>query len=178
MTKRNLIILAVATCLVLGATDAAAGPGAGKGRAGAGALGECTGDGPGPVGGFGFLGRGLRHLDLSQQQRDAIRAILETERPKIQELRRQLWDNRDKFRAENPPTQFNEAAVRAHAEAQARIRTELAVVMARTRARALAVLTPVQQAKLGELRSGREQRWGGKGCDKGRGKGMGGGWGL
>lgn len=174
MTKRHLIILAVVAMLVAGGTHAVAGAGAGKGRAGVGAPGECTGVGPGPAGGFGLLGRGLRHLDLSQQQRDAIRAIVEAEQPKILELRQQLRDNRDKFRAENPPTQFNEAAVRAHAEAQAKIRTELAVVIARTRAKALAVLTPEQQAKLGELRSGREQRWGGKGC----GKGMGGGWGL
>ncbi len=172
MTKRHLIFLAVAAMLVAGGTHAVAG--AGKERAGVGAGRECPGVGPGPAGGFGLLGQALRHLDLSQQQRDAIRAILEAEQPKILELRQQLWDNRDRFRAENPPTQFNEAAVRAHAEAQAKIRTELAVVMARTRAQALAVLTPEQQAKLGELRSRRAQRWGGRGC----GKGMGGGWGL
>lgn len=170
MKTRNLVILGVATILVLGSAYALAGPG--KGGAGFGMRGECTGDGPGPLGGFGLMGRALRHLDLSQEQRDAIRAILEAERDAVQALRQQLRANRQAFRDAHPPSEFNEAAVRAHAEAQGKIHTELAVAAARTRAKALAVLTPEQLVELGELRARFEERWGGRG----RGlQGMGGG---
>lgn len=161
MKTRNLVILGVATILVLGSAYALAGPA--KGGAGFGMRGECTGDGPGPLGGFGLMGRALRHLDLSQEQRDAIRAILEAERDAVQALRQQLRANRQAFRDAHPPTEFNEAAVRAHAEAQGKIHTELAVAAARTRAKALAVLTPEQLVELGELRARFEERWGGRG---------------
>jgi len=172
MKTRNLLILAVAAILGLGSAYALAGPG--RGGAGFGMGGTCTGDGPGPLGAFGFMGRGLRQLDLSQEQRDAIRAIVEGERDKVQGLRQQLRENRQKFRAAHPPTQFDEAAVRAHAAAQAKIHTELAVVRARIRAQVLAVLTPQQQAQLGELRDRFEQCWGGRGWgSKGMGAGRG-----
>ena len=96
MKTRNLVILAVATILALTATYALAGPG--RGGAGFGTWGECTGDGPGLLGGFAVMGRALRHLDLSQQQRDAIRAIVEAERDTVQGLRQQLRENREAFR--------------------------------------------------------------------------------
>lgn len=161
MKTRNLIILQVATILVVGSAFAIAGPG--KSRGGLRGWGECPGDGRGPLGGFGPLGGILRHLDLSQEQRDSIRAILEAERDTLQALRQQLRDNRQAFRDAHPPTEFDEAAVRAQAEKQGKLHTELAVVMARTRAKALAVLTPEQRGKLAELRARCEECWGGAG---------------
>lgn len=161
MKTRNLVILGVATILVVGSTFAIAGPG--KGRGGFRGWGEWAGDGPGPLGGFGPLGGVLRHLDLSQEQRDSIRAILEAERDTVQALRQQLRDNRQAFRDAHPPTEFDEAAVRAQAEKQGKLHTELAVVMARTRAKALAVLTPEQRTQLAELRARCEECWGAAG---------------
>lgn len=162
MSRHNLLILGTATLLAFASASAMAGPGNGFG--GFSARGECTGlgMGDGAPGGVGLLGRAWRQLDLTQAQRDAIRAVVEAEREKVTALRQQLRQNREAFRTANPPTRFDEAAVRAHVAEQAKIRAELAVVLARTRAKALAVLNPEQLKQLEQWRDRVQERrpWG------------------
>jgi Spy/CpxP family protein refolding chaperone len=122
--------------------------------------------------GLGFLkGRMAERLDLSQEQRDQIEAILDQGRPTIENLRQQLREGRETFRSSHQPGDFNEAEVRAHAQAQAQIRTEIMVETMRLKSQAFAVLTPEQQDQLVQLRD----EMGSRGVRRGGGCGRGGG---
>ncbi len=112
-------------------------------------------DGPG-MDGFGarpgMLLRLADRLDLSTEQRARIESIIEQERPAVQQLRTQLMEARRAFRDTMTPGSFDEAAVRAHAEAQSKLMTEMMVANARMKAHVLAVLTPEQLSQLEEIR--------------------------
>jgi Spy/CpxP family protein refolding chaperone len=108
---------------------------------------------PGMPGLGGGLGLPLHRLDVTDEQRAAISAIVEAEQPALEVMRDQLRTARQAFMEGHPPTEFDEAAIRAHAAELAPLLADLAVAEARVRARALAVLTPEQLAKLKEIRS-------------------------
>ena len=91
-------------------------------------------------------------LDLTDEQQAKIESIVEQERPAIQQLRQQLMEARKAFRDTMTPGTFDEAAVRAHAEAQSKLMTEMMVASARMKAHVLAVLTPEQLTQLEEMR--------------------------
>lgn len=139
--RRSTVVLTLAgLALVAGTTLLSAG----DGRRGPGGMREH-----GPL---GPLGRALHQLDLTDAQRDQVRAVLEAARPELQALREQLRTNRRTFRQSHPPTEVDETAIRAHVAAQAVIEADLAVAMARARASVLALLTPEQLAQLEQLR--------------------------
>jgi Spy/CpxP family protein refolding chaperone len=146
MRNRTVVFTAVAVALVVIATLATAqtrerGPSGGEGM---------LMDGPRGV--VGPIGRMLNRLDLSDEQQAKVEAILDEARPGMQSLRDQLHQSRETFRAAHPPETFDEAAIRAHAAEQNKIKTELAVLAARTRSRVLAVLTAEQLAELKAMR--------------------------
>ena len=110
--------------------------------------GEQRGDGfrrgPGPRGGGFPL---LRDLNLTDEQKAEIKTIMENEAASTKDLH-------DKMRAlhESEPapftTTFDEAAVRAAAEARAKIDVELEVAHARTMSQIANILTAEQKAQL------------------------------
>lgn len=168
---RSRVLMTVAVIGLVAAPMLAAAQGfGGPGRGGHGWHGHRGG---GPDGfGLGFLeGRMAERLDLSQEQRDQIEAILEQGRPAVDTLRQQLRDGRETFRASHQPGDFNEAEVRAHAQAQARVRTELMVETMRLKSQVFAVLTPEQQDQLAQLRDEMGPRHGRRGgrCAQGDG---------
>ena len=157
MRTRNIVIAVVAVgalSLVAGSAALAGGHGP-RGMAGSCAAGI---DGPGMPGFGGGLGLPLHHLDLTDEQRAAIRAVVEAEQPALQALREQIRQSRQTFMEAHPPTEFDEAAIRAHAADQAPLLADLAVAEARVRAKALAVLTPEQITELKTLRSQMRER--------------------
>jgi Spy/CpxP family protein refolding chaperone len=158
--KNRAIIIAVVTAAALAAVAAAAlaggpgHPGAGPWAAGSGGMFAGMHGGRG----LGLLGPALQRLDLTTEQRDAIRAVLEAERPALDELRAKVREAQEAFVAAHPPTEFDEAAIRAHHAAMAPLLADVAVAEARARAKALAVLTPEQLAELEAMRAEMRER--------------------
>src|SRR5215471_4356762 len=117
----------------------------------------------GPHGRFGHHeGWMLRHmtkeLNLTEAQQTQIKGILAAEKSKIQPLMKQLHDNRIAANS-NFTGNFDEAQVRAQANQQAQIMSDLMVERAREKSQIYAVLTPEQQAKAKQLMQERQQRW-------------------
>lgn len=125
------------------------GPGGGPGR------------GPGGRGFHGGPGRDrlgpiARGLNLTDEQKAEVRKITDAFEASTKSLRDQL----EAQRPDGPPdfTTFDEAAVRAAAQARASIHVELDVARARMMSQIFNVLTAEQKAQLEAKRQEREQR--------------------
>jgi Spy/CpxP family protein refolding chaperone len=100
--------------------------------------------GPGPRDGLSPM---LRDLNLTEDQKAQIKKIMESEMASTKELHESL---RSLHESEPAPfsTNFDEAAVRAAAEARAKIEIELEVAHARTMSQIAALLTAEQRQQL------------------------------
>lgn len=113
---------------------------------------------PGPGGPRGGLGPLARDLDLSDAQQAQVKQITDSFEESTKALHEQL------FKSGGGPLDglkdgaFDEAAVRAAAQARANIHVELEVAHARMMSQIYALLTAEQKAKLAELRQRFEQR--------------------
>lgn len=92
-----------------------------------------------------FLARMTKTLDLSAEQQEKIKAIMDEHRAKVAPLRQSLDENRDKLRQVTKADTFDEAAIRTLAAGQAAAKTELTVERARMKNQIHAVLTPEQR---------------------------------
>jgi len=115
-----------------------------------------------------FLARMTEALDLSAEQQEKIKAIMEDHRKKVAPLRQGLDESRDKLRQLARADSFDEAAVRTLAASQAATKTEMIVERTRMQSQIHALLTP-EQGKLAEEKLDRGQghrgdRHHGKGC--------------
>jgi protein CpxP len=141
-----LVVLATGTCVF------AQGPGGRGGRPGQGA-------GPGAPGrGLGDLGFAGRDLDLSDAQRQQIRAIVSkarTDNQPLAERVRQATEARRKAMATRP---VDENLIRSTTQALTAAQTEAAIARAHTQSDVFAILTPEQQAKATQARERREAR--------------------
>jgi periplasmic protein CpxP/Spy len=119
--------------------------------------------GGGPFGGgFGF-GRGpglevLRQLDLTDQQKEQIRGIMQSHRNDFQQVREKIRTAFEAQRAAAEATPPDEATIRAKATDVASAEADMIVLASKVRAEVFQVLTPEQQAKAQELKTQREQR--------------------
>lgn len=108
-------------------------------------------------GGF-FFGRFGEKLNLTDAQKAQIEQIAARYRESAKALRQQAGKRRgDEFDALKDGT-FNEAAVRAAAQARANHRVEMEVMRARMLSEMYAVLTPEQKAQLAAERQQRQQQ--------------------
>ena len=147
--KRMSIVLAISGAVLLAAVavgfsqDPVGRPHRGGFRGGPG--------GPGPRDGLGPLGR---DLNLTDDQKAQIKKITESFEESNKGLHEQL---RTLHEAEADPfsAAFDEAAVRAAAEARAKIEVELAVSRAKMMSQIGAVLTADQKAQLAARRQER-----------------------
>jgi Spy/CpxP family protein refolding chaperone len=97
----------------------------------------------------GFLMRHLiNELNLSTDQRAAIKQILVEERPGLQELAKKAQQQRNELRSLST---FDEEKVRSIAQANSSTYVDFVVERERIRSRIFAVLTPAQQAKVKQL---------------------------
>lgn len=99
----------------------------------------------GKTGSGKHFARMAKELDLTEEQQEQIRAILQTERQKAAPLRKQLAENREQIRKAAEAQPFDEAAVRALAASQNATRVELVVSRARAKSQVFALLTPEQR---------------------------------
>ena len=96
-------------------------------------------------------------LNLTQAQRDQIRALREAQRNDARALGEKMRAARQQLRGVMRADPPDEAAVRAAAEAVAAIEVDQAALRARSRAQFMKVLTPEQQAQMKEARA-RDER--------------------
>jgi Spy/CpxP family protein refolding chaperone len=129
-----------------------------------------AGPGHGQDGFGGPMAGALRQLDLSDDQKTKVKAILDEERPKVRPLFDETRVSRRALLEAESAAKFDESSVRAAAQAVAGAEADLAVAKARLNARLRSILTPDQQAKLDALRQsfldragqwpqGRRGRW-------------------
>jgi Spy/CpxP family protein refolding chaperone len=92
------------------------------------------------------------HIDLTDEQRASIEAILAEQGPAIRDLGRQMAEARHDFMEDSDPDNFDADAVREFAETQAPLYVEFMVATAQIKADLFGVLTLEQRDKLEELR--------------------------
>ena len=143
MNKRNKLI--IASALLIGAIGAG-GIAFGEGRHHGGG---SFGFGPGPE----RIERMAGKLDLSDEQRDAIRAIADKARPSFREYGDSLRDNREKLRELAQADDADQAAIRALADAQGDTMADMIVLRTDLMREVRAVLTPEQREELENKRS-------------------------
>ncbi|MCL4848161.1 MAG: Spy/CpxP family protein refolding chaperone [Acidobacteria bacterium] len=102
--------------------------------------------------GFG-IGVALGRLNLTAQQRDAIRAIREGHKTEFDALRQRMRAAGDAMRTAMSAEVVDENAVRAASAQMGEVRTEQAVLQARIRNEVWNLLTPEQKAQANELKA-------------------------
>lgn len=95
--------------------------------------------------------RQLDQLNLTDAQKEQIKALRDQERTASQSYQDQLRQVQDSILAAVEGSPFDEAAVRALAAAEGQAVAELSVIGARTAAAIYQLLTTDQRAKLAEL---------------------------
>jgi len=95
----------------------------------------------------------LRRLELTETQKEQIKAIAEAEDAKVESDLKQLDDARQALDDAAAKGQFNETQIRAIATSQAQAMIELTVSKARKDAAIYQVLTPEQRAQLDQFRA-------------------------
>lgn len=159
MTKKKIIggALALAAAFMMSvAAFAQHGPGGPGGPHGPGGPG-----GPGRRGGPGgsLLGHFSEMLNLTDAQKTQIKQIEDNFRESTKSLHAQLAKGGPGGPFEGlKDGAFDEAAVRAAAQARANVQVELEVAHARMFSQVYAILTPEQKAKLAELHKQMEER--------------------
>lgn len=141
LTWMAMIILAV---FVLGGTSAMAGK-FGHGR--------CKGE----ERGIGF--KGLRHLDLTPQQRNEVEAALSKYRSELDGYRQQARDARQQLTGAIHGETLDLETVGAKFDESARLRKEMVLIRAKMVHEIRGILTPDQISQWESQRSRREQKW-------------------
>ena len=161
MKKRNLILGGVLGAGLLGLLAAGAVSAHAYGRCGFGHGGFHHHQ---AFGGHGLAGPGggMRHmlgrLDLSDQQRDQVFQIMYQQMPAQHAKMTALRKDREDLRAATSNGSFDEQKVRALADEQAKILSDLTVMRAQTMSQVYALLTPEQQQELSSWKEHRHWR--------------------
>jgi protein CpxP len=112
----------------------------------------------GPGRGGPLAGLPLRELNLSDAQREQVRAITESHQAEMKAVGDRAMTARQALRAATTSPSFDEGAVRARAAELAAVEADVAVFRARLFADVFQILTPEQQAKVKELSGSRPPR--------------------
>ena len=137
----------------------------GRGMMGPGGPGMRGGPGGGPG---GMFGPELRALELTDAQREQVKAIMESHREGQKAEREKMMTARKALHDAIAADAFDEAAIRAAAGAVAALDADAAVLQARVHAEVFAILTPEQAKKAKALRTEMESQ-----MKEGRGRGRG-----
>ncbi|RME35579.1 MAG: periplasmic heavy metal sensor [Gammaproteobacteria bacterium] len=101
---------------------------------------------------LGHLEKLADELDLSPEQRDRIRELMEQQRPQMRAWREAMRDTHRRLRElERAPT-FDEQAIRQLAEQQARTMAEMRVEKAKMHHEIARLLTPEQRERFERMR--------------------------
>ncbi len=112
----------------------------------------------GELGFGGGIARALASLDLTDDQKTQVKAILKDEGPKLEPLVDNLLASKKALFEAVHGLSFDEKAVRAAASDEARAQTDLAVERARMVSRFRGILTGEQQERLETIRRQFEAR--------------------
>lgn len=167
MTKTFSLVAGAALGLALvagtGVTLAAAreqgpqGPGGFVGQRGPGGRGMRD---PGGPGGPGGIIPGLRGLDLTETQREQVRATLESHKAEFEAQGTKAQAARKALNEAITAETFDEGAIRQKAADAALVEADGAVLRAKVHSEVWALLTPEQQAKAKTLRAEMDARRG------------------
>lgn len=105
----------------------------------------------GPRGGM-MEGRLFRQLDLTDAQKEQLKAIRTAAREDSKTYRSQLMENHKKLAELGTDGVFDQAAVEAVASQQADLHKQMIIQREKVKAQMFAVLTPEQKAKFAELK--------------------------
>ena len=100
----------------------------------------------------------IERLDLSQDQRDRVKQILDSHRDDQQALAQRAMAAREALESVITAANFDESLIRAKAADLAAVETDQTVARARIYAEVFQILTSEQQAKLKTLQAERQQR--------------------
>lgn len=122
-------------------------------------------DGPhgfgGPRFGRGFDGGGpFSELNLSQEQRDQVRAIFNRHRPDFEAAGEKVQAARSAQHTSVEAVPFDESEIRARTADVANAETDMSVLRARVHNEVFQVLTPDQQDQLKEFKAERQKKMG------------------
>ena len=151
----TLVVSSVGLVSVVSAMPFGDGPGCGRG-------GDHMMPGKRDGGRGPNLARLADRLNMTEQQRAEVEAVLDESRQRMVKLREQMRENRVQLRELSGKTDFDEAAVRSIADKQGDLKAETIVLRARQRHATKAVLTDEQRAQLDEMWKGKKHRGGGK----------------
>lgn len=122
----------------------------------------------GPGGRFGMGGLPLRELDLTDAQREQVKAIMESHRDAQQSIGDRMRTARQALQEAITADTLDESAIKAHATEIGAIEADAALLQAKVHAEVTAILTPEQVKKWKELRTELQNRM----KEGGRGRGM------
>ena len=105
----------------------------------------------------GMFGHMKKELNLTADQQQKIKGIMQAERSKTQPMVQQLRQNEQAQNASINGS-FDEAQARAFAQKQSQIMSDLIVEKQRTKSEIYAVLTPEQRQKAQQLMQQHEQK--------------------
>lgn len=122
---------------------------------GSGALAQSD-EGPGPMPSHGMgMHRMLRHLDLSDAQRDQVFKIFHDQSPAMRERMKAMRAARGDLEKLALASAFDRERARAIADTEAKAISDMEVLRAESMARVRELLTPEQRAKLDQMREHR-----------------------
>jgi protein CpxP len=104
-----------------------------------------------------MMGFFAKYLDLSDAQREQMKAVLQKERPTLKPLMQQLRQAHEQLKPYEEGA-YDEVKVRALAAQQTQTVAELTVQETRIHSELFQLLTPDQQAKMKEFEANREAR--------------------
>ena len=113
-----------------------------------------------------MIGKALRRLDLTDDQKAKVKAIMEASRTNVEPLMQQMRDNHAKIAALGTDGTFDQAKVEALANDQSGVMAKLIVEKEKAKAQVFALLTDAQKAKAAAMRAKFEERFkNGKGLE-------------
>lgn len=111
------------------------------------------GFGPGPGGPFGPIALPLRQLELSDAQRDQVRAVMQSHQAAFKEIGDRTRQAREALDAAITADVVDESAIRARAAEAATVDADAAVLRARVHQEVFSLLTAEQQTKAKALQA-------------------------
>ena len=104
------------------------------------------------------IDRMAEKLNLSDEQRTSMQAIIDESKPEITALREKMRETRKQLKQLAHTNPYNEAEVRKLADAQGDLKAEMIVLRMQQRSKISNVLTEEQRTQMKEMREKRHSR--------------------
>lgn len=109
-------------------------------------------------GGHKGMGMGFRGIELTDAQKEQMKAIGQASRESSKALRDQMKANREQLAQATANGAFNEAQVQAIAQQQGALHAQMVVEREKVKSQMFAILTSEQKAKIAEMKQLRQQK--------------------